>query len=644
MPPDRPSQPASTGSGGDGAPPRKPPRSVYDTRRSKRRRPRWVRIVLWTGASLGAVVLIAALVVGWWVHGLVDKVSHISDPVKASQSQLHDLPTSSQPTIALVIGSDHRSGDGKGAPSRSDTLMLVRIDPRTKYISLLSLPRDLHVEIPGHGMDKINAAYSDGGYKLALQTVENVTQVNVNYLITVDFSGFTQLVGAFGGVYVPVDQYYHHVNVSGSDQYSQIDIAPGYQKLNGLNGLAFSRYRHTDSDFYRNARQQVFLKAFEQRAASQLHGIGLDQLSTFKHVAETIANSVQVTGKNGPPSVSTMITYATTAYSIRGRVISAKLDAQTAGDATNSYVEATPEAMRQAVFAFLHPDSVVTPKDILPGKETGGKKPPEAFKPKVDPASVAMIVLNGNGTDGSAGKAGAALMTWGYPATISTTPAPSFSFTQNAIYYRAKDKLAAQDVAAILGSAQTHPITPAYAAFAASGLVVVIGKDFHGTLAKNPPAKAPAGGLPPDMVRDATTYRDPFLQADGPANFPVLYPTVRQTASVLQTGIGTPVRYYNIRDAGGGNNSAYAYWWYNGTPGAYWGIEETRFVDAPILANPDQQRTLDGRQYRFYFNGAHIHMIAFIWHGTAYWVQNTLRDDMSNEDMIAVARSLKRAR
>jgi hypothetical protein len=440
---------------------------------------------------------------------------------------------------------------------------------------------------------------------------------------------------------VPVDQYYHHVNVAGGDQYSQIDIAPGYQKLNGLNGLAYSRYRHTDSDFYRNARQQVFLKAFEQRAASQLHGIGLDQLSTFKHVAETIANSVQVTSKHGAPSLSTMITYATTAYSIRGRVISVKLDAQTAGDATNSYVEATPEAMRQAVFAFMHPDSVVTPKNTLPGKDTGGKKPPPAFKPKADPAGVAMTVVNGNGTDGSAGKAGTALMTWGYPATVSTTPAPSFSFTQNAIYYRAKDKTAAQDVATILGSSQTHPMTPAYAAFAVSGLVVVIGKDFHGTLAENPPSKVSAGGLPADIVRDSTTYRDPFLQADGPVNFPVLYPTVRQTASLLQTGVGTPVRYYNIRDAGGGNNSAYAYWWYNGTPGAYWGIEETRFTNAPILANPDQQRKLDGREYKFYFNGAHIHMVAFIWRGTAYWVQNTLRDDMSNEDMIAVARSLK---
>ena len=172
-----------------------------------------------------------------------------------------------------MIGSDYRAGDAAGG-SRSDTLMLVRIDPRTKYISLLSLPRDLHVTIPGYGVDKINAAYSDGGYKLALKTVEDATGVKPNYLVTVDFKGFRDLVDKFHGVYVPVDQRYYHVNVAGQEQYSQVDIPPGYQLLNGTNALAFARYRHTDSDFYRNARQQVFLHAFSQRASSQLHGIG----------------------------------------------------------------------------------------------------------------------------------------------------------------------------------------------------------------------------------------------------------------------------------------------------------------------------------------------------------------------------------
>src|SRR4029078_11550793 len=100
---------------------------------------------------------------------------------------------------------------------RSDTLMLVRIDPRTKYISLLSLPRDLHVTIPGYGVDKINAAHSDGRYKLALRTVEDATGVKPNYLVTVDFKGFRDLVDKFHGVYGPLRHVYSHVSVVCAD-------------------------------------------------------------------------------------------------------------------------------------------------------------------------------------------------------------------------------------------------------------------------------------------------------------------------------------------------------------------------------------------------------------------------------------------
>src|SRR5205085_6574449 len=139
-------------------------------------------------------------------------------------------------------------------------------------------------------------------------------------LITVDFKGFRDLVNKFHGVYIPVDQFYYHRNTPGTDQYSQIDIKPGYQLLDGTNALAFSRYRHTDSDFYRNARQQVFLHAFSQRASGQLNGIGLSQLTTLRDVLDTIASNVQVTGPTGAPSIPTMIRFATLAYKIKDRV------------------------------------------------------------------------------------------------------------------------------------------------------------------------------------------------------------------------------------------------------------------------------------------------------------------------------------
>jgi LCP family protein required for cell wall assembly len=597
-----------------------------------------VRIVLWTGGSLFALVLVVAAVVGWWAHNLVNDISNITPGVNAAKGSLDpQLPISNAPAIALVIGSDRRAGDPAGG-SRSDTLMLVRIDPRTKYISLLSLPRDLYVTIPGYGVDKINAAYSDGGYKLALKTVEAATGVKPNYLVTVDFKGFRDLVDKFHGVYVPVDQRYYHVNVAGQEQYSQVDIAPGYQLLNGTNALAFARYRHTDSDFYRNARQQVFLHAFSQRASSQLHGIGISQLTTLRDVAETVAKNVQVTGPNGPPSVQTMIELATTAYAIKDRVITSRLNATVAGDATNSYVQATPEAMRMAVFAFTHPESMRPPTNTLPGKASNGPKVPK-FKPRVDPTTTPLTTVNGNGSRGAAAKGGAALGTWGYPVTVSLNPAPTFGFHQSVVYYRPGDQQAATDVSDILGGAVARPITAAYKAYASHGLVVVLGKSFTGKLAHE--ASKSTGGLPSDVTRDSTTYRADFQAANGPANFPVLYPTVRQDASTFVPWISSPIRTYRIAEAGGGTNSLYAYWGYNGIAGAYWGIQETRFTKAPILANPDQRRTLDGRTYQFYFNGSHIHMVAFIEHGTAYWVQNTLRDDMSNADMIAIARSLK---
>src|SRR3954449_12462128 len=86
--------------------------------------------------------------------------------------------------------------------------MLLRLDPDQKAIALLSLPRDLKVEIPGVGTDKLNAAYSIGGPKLTLQTVKQLTGVDPNHLVNVDFTGFARAVNAIGCVYVDVDRRY----------------------------------------------------------------------------------------------------------------------------------------------------------------------------------------------------------------------------------------------------------------------------------------------------------------------------------------------------------------------------------------------------------------------------------------------------
>ena len=112
----------------------------------------------------------------------------------------------------MLAGSDRRHGDKKrGLKPRSDTIILMRVDPK-KGIALLSLPRDLKVSIPGHGTDKINAAYTLGGPKLAIKTVKQLTGLEINHYIDVNFRGFQQAVDEIGCVYTDVDRRYFNDN------------------------------------------------------------------------------------------------------------------------------------------------------------------------------------------------------------------------------------------------------------------------------------------------------------------------------------------------------------------------------------------------------------------------------------------------
>jgi LCP family protein required for cell wall assembly len=170
----------------------------------------------------------------------------------------------------LVIGSDKRANEEED-PGRSDTTMLVRLDPDKGLISMMSIPRDLKVEIPGYGTGKFNEAYSYGGTKLTLRTVKALTGLPINHIVNVDFLGFAQGVYAIGCVYADVDRRYYHSNegVPPSEQYAEINVQPGYQLLCGKKALAYVRYRHTDTDIVRSARQQEFLSAARSRISLQ---------------------------------------------------------------------------------------------------------------------------------------------------------------------------------------------------------------------------------------------------------------------------------------------------------------------------------------------------------------------------------------
>jgi LCP family protein required for cell wall assembly len=218
---------------------------------------------IWKRFLVGAIVMIVASASATTVLGIhqVDRISnafHGNLPV-------HDLVADAapgKPQTLLLIGSDKRAKGARdaGGGARSDTMILMRLDGSKNAIALMSLPRDLKVRIPGHGTDKLNAAYSYGGPRLLLSTVKQITGLRVNHVINVDFRGFKEAVDEIGCVYTDVDRKYFNDNSNPNDQYATIKVFPGYQKLCGKNALDYVRYRHTDTDIVRAARQQDFLR------------------------------------------------------------------------------------------------------------------------------------------------------------------------------------------------------------------------------------------------------------------------------------------------------------------------------------------------------------------------------------------------
>jgi LCP family protein required for cell wall assembly len=230
-----------------------------------------VLIVTVTGAATAVSILL-------YIGSIATALSHnnvLENKVKRFLAQTHG----GEPENILILGSDKRA-NMPGDPGRSDTTILLRLDPDRNAIAVMSIPRDLKVEIPGYGTEKFNAAYTFGGPKLTLQVVKQLTGLRINHVVNVDFLGFVRAVDAIGCVYVDVDRRYYHSNAGlpPSEQYSEIDIQPGYQLLCGKKALEYVRYRHTDTDLVRSARQQDFLSAARQQVPVGDLVLGRNQL------------------------------------------------------------------------------------------------------------------------------------------------------------------------------------------------------------------------------------------------------------------------------------------------------------------------------------------------------------------------------
>ena len=307
------------------------------------------RVAMWVGVACLVVATGTAGGAYLYFHESVAAVAAKTPEVRRAARQL-DAALPGQPAVALVIGYDHRKEDGPNASGRSDTLMLVRADPSSDSISLLSFPRDMRVEIrcPGRTpfFDKINAAYSYCGPQGSLQTVRALTGVQINYLMTVNFRGFRQIVDRLGGAWMDVDRRYFN-DRGGPSGYARINLRPGYQQLTGRQALDYVRFRHTDSDLYRVARQQQFVKAFKSQIQESFAPLALPK------VVNAVTHNVEVAqGGGADVSGDTVLSYALFAYGLpKGRVF------QTRIEGLEGFTDLTTDSenITKAVNAFAHP-------------------------------------------------------------------------------------------------------------------------------------------------------------------------------------------------------------------------------------------------------------------------------------------------
>lgn len=235
-----------------------------DTRAPRTRGARIRRAVAITVAVL--VLLVVGLVAGYLLflnHTVTANVKHESLLPTPGVSGASAAPTRRPGTAdaqnILMIGSDARPGLAGG---RSDVIVLMHVAGDRKTVTLVHFPRDLYVSVPGHGKDKINAAFAYGGAPLLVETLQNLVGVPIDHVAVIGFDGFQRMTDAVGGVNVYVEE-------PGST--TQYTYHKGYQHMDGAEALAFVRERHalSEGDISRGKRQQAFIKALMLKALSR---------------------------------------------------------------------------------------------------------------------------------------------------------------------------------------------------------------------------------------------------------------------------------------------------------------------------------------------------------------------------------------
>ena len=240
------------------------------------------RIVLWIALGFAGLLVVAlvwgALGYRSFASGVEKANGRLSRSAKAQLAK-RDRSLLSEPTTTLVIGTDGGRAPGRADANRSDSLMLIRVDPDTHRLSYLSIPRDLRVEIPGYGTSKINAANQIGGPALTLATVKALTGLPIDHVVVVDFDGFRELIDAVGGVEIDVpkrilsNKFDCPYKPKRCASWEGWRFEKGQQHMDGQRALVYSRIRTnrldpSDTDISRGTRQQAVADALGHEIAS----------------------------------------------------------------------------------------------------------------------------------------------------------------------------------------------------------------------------------------------------------------------------------------------------------------------------------------------------------------------------------------
>jgi LCP family protein required for cell wall assembly len=228
--------------------------------RPTRREPRSLKFWIVLMLVIAGVLLLSWLTLGLLaVRSSVTQANERLDP-RARAALAPAGALLAEPTTILLIGVDDQAN--------SDTLQVLRFDPARQLQSTLAIPRDLRVNVPGYGDDKINAAYAAGGSALAIKTVSEYTGLPIEHVMVIDFEGLEQVVDAVGGI--TVDNPGNIRSVFGAELYT---FPKGRITLNGAEALAYARVRKNilnpaDSDVSRGQRQQAVIQALRAKVAS----------------------------------------------------------------------------------------------------------------------------------------------------------------------------------------------------------------------------------------------------------------------------------------------------------------------------------------------------------------------------------------